>query len=189
MVPITSPWTAELSTDRLVLTPLRSVDASEMVGVLADSELYTFTGGHPPSLEQLESRYRAQVGGPLTGDEVWHNWILRLGEPQIAVGFVQATVAADSADVAWLVGIQWQGRGIATEAATAMYGWLVSHGVKRLTAHIHAGHEPSGRVASALGLRPTDEVDTSGEVVWVSHGERRYLDDGSLGKSVSRRFV
>jgi RimJ/RimL family protein N-acetyltransferase len=139
-----------------------------MVDLLSDRELYAFTGGTPPSLEELESQYRAQVAGPLTGDEVWHNWILRLAESGRAVGFVQATVAGDAADVAWVVGVRWQGQGIAIEAANAMCEWLAAHRVRRLTAHIHPEHAVSGSVAAAVGLQPTGEVDADGELVWAS---------------------
>ena len=139
-----------------------------MVSVLSADELYVFTGGSPPNLERLESQYRAQVAGPSDGDEVWHNWILRLVASGTAVGFVQATVVGDEADVAWVVGLGWQRQGFATEAVTAMWEWLAGHGVNRFTAHIHPEHLASGRVAGAIGLEPTDEVDDDGEVVWVS---------------------
>lgn len=168
VVPMRSVSTAALRTDRLVLTSLQPADASEMVTVLSDSALYSFTGGSPPSVTELESRYRAQVAGPPTGDEVWHNWIIRLAETGIAVGFVQATVSGDASDIAWVVGVDWQGQGIATEAATAMCERLASDGVERFTAHIHPKHAASGRVAASLGLLPTDEVDSDGEVVWAS---------------------
>ena len=43
---------------------VRVFDAREMQAVLAEPALYRFTGGSPPSLEQLEQRYRAQIAGP-----------------------------------------------------------------------------------------------------------------------------
>lgn len=160
--------TSELRTDRLGLAPLQPGDASEMVDVLADPELYTFTGGSPPTLEELESRYQAQVAGPQTDDEVWHNWILRLVGSEVAVGFVQATVTGDSADIAWVVGTMWQGQGFATESATAICSWLDAQGISHFTAHIHPDHAVSEKVAAAIGLLPTEEVDSDGEVVWRS---------------------
>ena len=157
---------ALLRTNRLVLTPLAAADAVEMVEVLSAPELYTFTGGAPPSLEQLEERYRAQVAGPATGDEVWHNWIVRLTDSGTAVGFVQATVMRDTADVAWLIGTPHQGGGLAREAAAAMVSWLAGQGVGQLSAHIHPRHIASQRVAAAIGLKSTSEIDEDGEVVW-----------------------
>jgi len=123
-----------------------------MHGVLSSAELYEFTGGAAPSREQLRARYRAQIVGPGSG-EVWHNWVVRLGD--VAVGFVQATVTGEFAQLAWLVGVEWQGRGIASEAAAAASAWLSASGMTRLTAHIHLAHTASQRVACAIGLRPT----------------------------------
>lgn len=145
-----------------------------MLEVLADEELYTFTGGETPSLEELENRYRVQVRGPTDSNEVWYNWILRLRDPPTAVGFVQATVSGDVADVAWVVGVPWQRNGFATEAAIAMCAWLTEHGVAKLTAHIHPGHLASGRVAAGVGLEPTDEFDGDRERVWISSQPDRY---------------
>ena len=139
-----------------------------MVEVLSSRDLYAFTGGNPPNLADLQSQYRAQVAGPSSGEEVWHNWIIRPNDIGEAVGFVQATVTGDSADVAWVVGVEWRGRGYASEAASAMGDWLATQGVETFTAHIHPGHVASHRVAASLGMHATDEIDADGEVVWVS---------------------
>lgn len=153
-------------TARLVLSPLEVTDASEMVGVLSDPRLYEFTGGEPPTLDGLEERYRHQVAGSPHPGESWHNWILRFDG--VAVGFVQATVVGETADLAWVVGVQWQRQGFASEASLAMRDWLRDRGVVRLTAHIHPEHVASMAVATRLGLRPTDQLDDEGEQVWTT---------------------
>ena len=165
----------ELRTERMRLTPLRPADAEEMVKVLADPAMYAFTGGEPPGLPDLQRRYRAQIVGPSEPGATWHNWILRLAdaetevdaEAEVAVGYVQATVAGDAADVAWVVGTSWQRQGLAAEAAMAMCRWLRQAGVERLTAHIHPDHQASARVASAIGLHDSGELDDDGEAVWI----------------------
>lgn len=157
----------ELRSERLVLEPLRAEHATEMVGVLADAALYSFTGGEPPSLPHLLARYEAQVAGPEEPDEHWHNWVIRLGDEGAAVGFVQTTIEGDSADVAWVVGVPWQGEGIAREAAGAMCTWLWDGGVARITAHIHPEHAASAAVAVSVGLAATGEFDDDGEQIWL----------------------
>lgn len=96
--------TESITTSRLNLTPLDLADAAEMVGVPSDPALYTFTGGMPPTHAQLEDLYQRQSAGAPGGGEIWHNWILRINGT--AIGYVQATVKDDSADLAWVVGIR-----------------------------------------------------------------------------------
>ena len=139
-----------------------------MGDVLADEALYEFTGGEPPSMATLRARYAAQVAGSSDAAESWHNWIIRDPQNNEAAGFVQATVFESSADVAWVLGLRWQGLGLARAAAAAMTEWLVQHGVTQIHAHIHPAHAASSGVAMAIGLRPTDMFDDDGERLWTS---------------------
>lgn len=140
-----------------------------MVDVLADPELYRFTGDTPPSPEALGARYERQVAGPpVDSRTAWLNWIVRHeGEP---IGYVQATVqqqpGAELAEVAWVIGTAWQGRGFAAEAAGVMAEWLAAQGVTRLVASIHPEHRASERVAERIGLAQTGATDDEGERVW-----------------------
>lgn len=157
-----------IETERLVLRPLRVSDAAEMVTVLADASLYVFTGGEAPELATLEDRYRRQTGASTEPGELWCNWIIRTRTGARAVGFVQATVTGRAADIAWVVGVPDQGRGIATEAARAVCEWLFDNDVSRIEAHIHPQHVASLKVAERCGLQPTGEVDGDGEEIWAS---------------------
>ncbi len=157
-----------LATGRLRLEPLTVDHAAAMVAVLAHPSLYEFTGGSPPTLEELTRRYsRQSVGHSPDGSEQWLNWVVLLREDSRPVGYVQATVVGDEAEIAWVISPSDQGRGLASEAATAMVDWLASSGVARLVAHIHPDHTASARVGERLGLRRTDVVE-DGEVRWVS---------------------
>ena len=168
---MTTPAAATvLETPRLLLTPLRVEDADEMVTVLDDVRLHAFIGGQPAALDDLRDRYRTLLAGPADGGEIWLNWIVRLRDPRTAVGTMQATISPGPppvASVAWTVGVPWQRRGIATEAARALVGWLRESGVDDITANIRPDHVASARVAARAGLEPTDDVD-AGEVVWRS---------------------
>ncbi len=157
-----------IETARLSLEPLQVSDAADMISVLADDALYEYTGGEPATLDVLTQRYRNQTAGSGLPDELWCNWIIRGMDDRRAVGFVQATVHGSSADIAWLVGVQDQGRGIATEAAAALTQWLVAKGVRRLEAHIHPSHAASQAVARRAGLLPTAAFDSDGEEIWAA---------------------
>ena len=143
-----------------------------MATVLSDAGLYAFTGGSPPSPAVLEQRYARQVAGSGDPAQEWHNWVVRLGADGPAVGYVQATVdpVAGVAELAWVVGAPWQGRGIAREAAALVLEHLwVAGEVTRVVAHVHPDHVASQRVAAALGLAPTDRL-VDGEVEWERVG-------------------
>ena len=140
-----------------------------MTGVLADERLHAFIGGHPASLDDLRARHGRLVAGPSRPDETWFNWIVRRKADGRAVGTIQATVidhdAARTAYVAWVIGVPWQNRGFASEAARGLIDWLRRHDVGDIVAHIHPDHRASAIVASRAGLEPTDE-HVDGERVW-----------------------
>lgn len=153
--------------DVLSVRPLVMGDVDAMVGVLADPSLYHFTGGEPPTREDLEARYALQVRGiSPDGGEVWMNLVVVVDSAP--VGYVQATIPVDDdvAEVAWVIGRSWQGRGYATEGAKLLMKELASRGVRRVTAFIHPEHLASQRVAENLGMRKGSEM-VDGEVRWT----------------------
>jgi RimJ/RimL family protein N-acetyltransferase len=164
---------------RLWLVPLTVSDAEEMVGVLSAAALYTFTGGGPPGLDELRARYARQAAGRSPdGSQEWRNWIIRREPGRQAVGYVQATVMDDGrrAEIAWVVGVDWQGQGYAAEAVQALVTWLDSRGVTIIQAHIHPGHAASAAVARRAGLAPTAHFD-DGEQLWQRDGPCMILKD------------
>jgi RimJ/RimL family protein N-acetyltransferase len=158
---------------RLDLVPLRPAHAAEMAAVLASPALHEFTGGAPPTLAELRDRYERWAAGSSDPDVSWCNWVIRLRETGSLAGWVQATVTGGvgvgdpSAEVAWVVGVPWQGQGIATEAARALIAWLRQRPVRVITAHIHPDHAASAAVARDAGLAPTGVLE-GGEVRWQS---------------------
>lgn len=168
-----------LATERLVLEPLRTAHAAEMVALLDDPELHRYVGGSPLRLHELERRYEHQVrGSSADGTARWFNWIVCDRTSGEAVGYVQATVEVASAvaDVAWVIGSRFQRRGYAQEAAAAMTAWLRGQGVTALSAHIHPQNEASRAVARSIGLAPT-ATSVDGEVRWENEAEAASGDD------------
>jgi len=158
-----------IGTRRLLLTPLRPDDADAMMNVLDDARLHMFIGGQPVSLAELRTSYERLAAGSGRAHELWLNWIVRRRTDDRPVGTVQATVVHQdggwAAEVAWIVGVGWQGQGFASEAAAALVGWLRAEGATTVTANIHPDHGASAQVAQRAGLVPTGE-EVEGEQVW-----------------------
>ncbi|MFF3620649.1 GNAT family N-acetyltransferase [Streptomyces sp. NPDC002467] len=173
-------WPVVLTAERLDLVPLRPSHAEEMAGVLSDPALHSFIGGEPLAPDALRARYERLAAGSPDPGVVWCNWVLRHRAGRELVGTVQATVepALGRAELAWVVGTPWQGRGLAAEAARALAGRLRELPVGRLVAHVHPDHAASAAVAAACGLRPTPHRQ-DGEVRWESGGGA----DGPTGRA------
>jgi RimJ/RimL family protein N-acetyltransferase len=165
--------TSRLETEHLRLDPLRIEDAGEMAFVLADPGLYAFIGGEPPTVADLEAQYGSWLAGPSRAGEEWLNWVVRI-EAGKAIGHAQATVldGGRTADIAWVIGLPWQGRGYASEAAIAIVGHLEAAGVGSVTAHVRADNLASAKVAQRAGLRRTT-LEEGGETVWRRVAKRR----------------
>ena len=168
-IPCDEDW--ELETDRLLLSPMSATDAGRLFELLEEPALYSFTGNAPPSsVHELEERIRLwEHRRSATGDEVWLNWTLRLKGDGSVVGYVQATIKASQAEIAWVIGLPFQGQGYATEASRKVVGWLTERlKVNELRANIYPKHAASQEVARHIGLRPSSEITKEGEEVWVS---------------------
>ena len=157
-----------ISTERLDLLPLRVEHAAEMALVLGDPALHTFIGGTPETPEGLLAQYERLVAGPSDPTVSWLNWVVSLRAEGRLTGTVQATLTPDPlgsvAEIAWVIGTGWQGRGIATEAVRGLVGWLDDK-ADVIIAHVHPDHAASAAVAAGCGLVPTDEV-VDGEIRW-----------------------
>jgi RimJ/RimL family protein N-acetyltransferase len=151
-----------IRTARLELLPLRVEHAEEMTVVLADPALHTFIGGAPSTVDRLRSRYRRLIAGSPDPAVTWLNWVVSLDGR--LTGTVQATLGpGPTAEIAWVVGTSWQGRGIAKEAAKALVEWLGRQSVRTVVAHVHPDNHASVAVAEAAGLVATDE-EQDGEI-------------------------
>ncbi|CAM5433575.1 GNAT family N-acetyltransferase [Streptomyces aurantiogriseus] len=139
---------------------------------LSDPALHTFIGGSPLDPTALRARYERLVTGSPDPAVSWCNWVLRLRDTAQLTGTVQATVTATAAatedltaEIAWVVGTPWQGRGLASEAVRGLVARLREHGIRTVIAHIHPDHRASAAVATAAGLAPTGE-EQDGETRW-----------------------
>lgn len=161
-------YNVSLLSKRLRLAPVMRSHAEAMFAVLSDESLYIYTGGCPPqSVADVESWFIAlESRKSPERDELWLTWLIFIAESNVAIGYVQATVGNSKADVAWLVGSQWQGSGYASEAAATLTSWLVTSDVADISSHIHPKHVASQSVAKAAGLHNSGHIE-DGEEIWL----------------------
>jgi RimJ/RimL family protein N-acetyltransferase len=148
-------------TTRLELVPVIADDADEMAEVCGDERLYVFLGSRPTTTEELRAQFARLAADRLADKErtAQCNWTVRRRSDGRAVGMLQAAFSDQgrAAEIAWAVGVPWQGQGIASAAARAVVAWLERRGVATITAHIHPDHRASATVATQAGLQPTGE--------------------------------
>lgn len=139
-----------------------------MFEVLRDPLIYPYLDfPPPPSLEHVQRVY-AQLEHRRSPDgrEIWLNWIVIRDAP---IGFVQATIRGEDADVAYVLGSAHWGHGYAFEAMTAMLEHLAaSYGVRRFFATVEEENERSIRLLERLGFRPAEGRE-------LSPTERRFI--------------
>ena len=135
----------------LRLEPEHPRHAEEMFVVLSDPAIYEYENEPPPSVYALRGGYeRRQSRLSPDGEEVWLNWVVRLGTGE-AIGYVQATLRPDGqAAVAYEFNSRYWGRGLASQAQRAKMLELVE---REQTRDIWAVLKPS-LAAPAAARRP-----------------------------------
>jgi RimJ/RimL family protein N-acetyltransferase len=150
----------------VILEPQTVEHASQLFAILDDPRLYDFLDEPPPASEEaLRDRLAAlQSRRSPDGSERWLNWIARSSDGTL-VGYVQATVAANGeADIAFVIGRPYWGRGYGFAASAAMLQKLSSrYAVTRVRATVDPANARSLRLLSKLGfeqyLAGDDETD------------------------------
>jgi RimJ/RimL family protein N-acetyltransferase len=151
----------------LVLVPLREADADRLAGFLSDPVLREWLQAEDVSA--LRDRFkRWESGRSPDGRESWLNWMVSSREDARPLGWVQATVSGERAEIAYAMLPGERGRGIATEAVRALTRWLYEQpGVSAVEAHIDSENLASRSVATKAGFSLTDRMH-DGEQVWLA---------------------
>lgn len=121
-----------IETADLALEPQLAMHAEAMFVVLSDPAIYEHENAPPASFEWLRARYeKLETRRSADGQQQWLNWVVRAvrgsgcGE---LIGYVQATILADGSTlIAYEFASTHWGRGLASQAVTAMIYELASH--------------------------------------------------------------
>lgn len=156
--------------DGVTLEPQTTAHAAELFALLDDPELYVFTDDKgPASLEALTDRLRRlESRTSPDGAEHWFNWVVRSGEGAV-VGYVQATVRpGGEAEIAYVFGRAYRGRGFATRACSAMLECLAAdYAVTRATATLDPQNAASLALLQRLGFSFVSSHSAANEVTYA----------------------
>ena len=137
-----------LQTSRLQLTPLEVSDLDQLIDLFPPDSP---TNTAKPRYWTTESILTREL---LTA---FQTWTVRLGTSSECIGhcgLTELTIdGVDELEIGYRIGEQYQGRGYATEAASAVRKLLFDHGVDHVISAIASDNTASQRVAQKNGMR------------------------------------
>lgn len=142
-------------TERLHYQPLDHAHADGLFAALDDERVGRYIGGADvTTIDALHERIDRVTAGPSgRPHEHWVNVVVRRVDDDVVVGRLEATVIHRRAEIAYVFGPRWWGRGYATEATA----WLIGHLTERfeldeIGAAIHPDNAASQRLVERVGL-------------------------------------
>lgn len=150
-----------LESRRLIYEQITQDHAAELEGLLCDPRVYeNVDDGIAPTFDELlESFALREVGPPdHRSNEIWVNYIVRIKDSQSAIGRVEATVIEHRAEVAYLLGVSYWGKGYGSEALVWLQNLLQKdYGVREFWATVTPGNESSMRLLLKNGYLQVSE--------------------------------
>jgi RimJ/RimL family protein N-acetyltransferase len=143
------------SSERLRFEPLSPAHASVLSEALLDPAVYAFIGGrHPTTTEDLTSQFEHFVKGPPANRsaERWWNVAVFSADGNHGLGRLEATIIENRAEIAYLFGPKYWGKGYALEALRWFQNRLAEEcAVSKFWATVLPGNERSVRLLQRLG--------------------------------------
>jgi RimJ/RimL family protein N-acetyltransferase len=144
---------ATLRTERLVVRPLRADDRPAVHDIFSDPEVtrYLSPGMSEPDRIDAMVDHRLGYDGP-TG---MGHWAFVEDDTVVGIGHLRPSweLPGGVAEIGWYLGREYGGRGLATEAGSALLGHgLHDLGLPAVWALVHRGNKPSLRLAERIGF-------------------------------------
>lgn len=148
-----------LETERLRLRRYQDRDVEDILAYSADADFWlTRNLDWPVTEEGVKAYWEAQLEVDLNADPVWLSLVVELKAERKAIGQVGLGVIRSGEQrqgtIGWLLGRQYQGQGLATEAARALMTYGFDHlGLHRIAARTGSDNERSWRLMERIGMR------------------------------------
>jgi RimJ/RimL family protein N-acetyltransferase len=162
----TSAGTDAITTERLVLRPLRESDLDALAAIYADPRTTRFLGG-PRTRDDTRTRLEWMIAAH--SEQGFGLLATTLREEGTLIGrcgiLVQDVESARENEIAYLLGSGWWGHGYATEAAAAIRDHAHSQlGFERLISLIAPENTASQAVARRIGMQHERDLTFEGRL-------------------------
>ena len=154
------PFRPPLRSARLILRPLERTDAPTVAELAGDWQLARWTADIPHPYDAAMARdFIAWAQDELTGQRRFFFAMVARASGDL-VGVISLTRnGADEGEIGYWVGLPYQGRGFAREAAGAMIAMAFEAlALRRVVAACRPDNERSWRVMESCGMRYVEDV-------------------------------
>ncbi|MDE6585361.1 MAG: GNAT family N-acetyltransferase [Clostridia bacterium] len=158
--------TQTIETERLILRKFKLSDAQNMFDNYAGKEKVTeyLCWPHYENVEGVKS-YLSDFVLPEYEKENTYRWAIVWKESNEVIGCIDVCASDERrrcAELGWVLGDNYWGRGIMPEAAKRVLELLFSVGYERIQAKHHVENPKSGRVMKKIGMQYEGTLKKSG---------------------------
>lgn len=143
-------------TARTVVRPWRLADADRCFDIYRRREVTAWLGAHPMADRDEAVQMISRISDQITVDARYGSWAVIERSSGVPVGGVLLKPLPNGAgeiEIGWQMHPDSWGRGLATEAASALLARGFADGLDEVWAVTHFGNHRSARVCAKLGMR------------------------------------
>lgn len=166
--------TKKIETERLILRRFELSDAKEMFDNYTSHEKVTaYLTWKPHKSVEDTKQYLKEVVLPAYQKLDCYRWAIVLKENGQVIGVIDAPLSVDKnkkAQLGWVIGDKYWGRGIMPEAGKAVLQYLFNIGYERIEAIHFVDNKKSGRVMQKIGMKHEGtlrkfHIDANGKLI------------------------
>ena len=149
--------TKTIETERLILRKFKLSDARNMFNNYTSRDIVTkYLTWYPHKTLEETKQYLSQIVLPKYKNPDTYRWAIVYKENNQVIGCIDVVSSSDDkrrAELGWVIGNDYWGKGITPEAAKEILKYLFSVGYERIEAIHDICNEKSGRVMEKIGMK------------------------------------
>lgn len=146
----------EISTDRLLLSPLCAADSTALFAYRSRPEVCRYQNWEPRSLDDAVEFIAGLASAEFDTPGTWFQFGIRLRDSGQLIGDLGVHFSEDGlqAEIGFTLSPASQGRGLGTEAVIGVLDYLFQRmGKHRVSASVDPRNQPSLRLVQRVGMR------------------------------------